>query len=501
MSSSTSDLRNSVMKAYDDASIAIQNLEDANKIRESEVRQSAIDKLSSYQSEIEVARFFEIEDKQLGDLHELMGIANSISEIISCISEGHEITLMELESDLANFVQELSLGSFQWVLNTAWASEQRSFVAGYRHVAPRGLPEEVQDEFQVELFTRCQWYLNFKSKVVGEVKLFGCLNREDYNSVEFRVSALGISSEAAHASIGNFFDRQANREDLESIRRSAPTIGGVVWSVIGWDSPGDFIKDLIIFSATGGAGKLIRWGRALKKTQRRISRSQKALDLMLNLERRIKDMEKRVDQIRSAAERIRKLKRFVEIPNKIMLAFKNLGKAEEHLKILKQVKDNVTKTHVRGIATTVAARMAADKDVKFGGAVTNELAYKSVVALVDGLPLGKKLNAMRGDINLAFLLLDRWDGNGRDKFLSYFYLLWIREFLIRYTLATIRSEKISQEKFINEFIASFGAALDSTLVDMPVLTEVRSREIVKGIVNFVRKYLVELGKELAEHLV
>jgi hypothetical protein len=406
---------------------------------------------------------------------------------------------MELATDLAEVIQKVSLGEYDWMLRISWTRERAQ--ARARALLPSEIPGEVRDDFAVGLFTMVQGNLNQSATKVKAVQDFRCLTSEDYSSLATALKIPSFGALSAQNAMQNYVDRQSVRDAAAAAQSDeGPSVLGTIWSVIGWDSPTDFLKDMVIVVATGGAGKVARWMGRLAKTAKRVEKLAGAAEKLLEIEQRLARATNRIEELANTAKKIRSLARIVQIPQKVIALFKKLEAAEEQLKILKIAGAEVTAASLRGMVSTLAARAAGSKNVSVGSTVTNELARQAVMAWLDGFPISQKIKELRSKVNFSVVILSDFSDKQLQQFLTYFWLIWAREFLVRLALSVIRKVGLTIEIAGNESISAFGAALETTLYDLPLMTEANAKWIARTLVSSLRKVLVSIAQSLAKPL-
>ena len=242
------------------------------------------------------------------------------------------------------------------------------------------------------------------------------------------MNILSFGALSADNAISNYVDSQALRSEAAAAKADdGPSTFGMIWSVIGWDSPTDFLKDAVIMVVTGGASKVVRWGSRLAKAARRVEKLAAAADNFLEVEERVRRGAKRIDELAVAAKKIRRLGNIVQVPLKIEALFKQLEAAEQQLKVVKLAGAQFTAKNLRAVVSTLAARAAGSRDLT-GSTVTNELARQAVMNWLDGSSnpqiswLSKQIKERRSKVNLSVLILSDFSAKQLEEFFEYFWL-------------------------------------------------------------------------------
>lgn len=481
------------------ASDWVTALDSANAVSESEQRKDVSKELLSRLENIVNVGFYDKTDFTDQEISTLRADVVDINDTAQAIQDSHELTLMELATDLAEVIQKLSLGEYDQMLRLSWISERRQ--AGVRALLPQEIPDEVRDDYAVALFTMVQGSLNQSSNKVQAVKEFRCLNSEDYSTQAMHLRILEFGALSARIAMENYVELQSLRAAAAKQEDDGPGVLGTIWSVIGWDSPTDFLKDMVVVVVTGGASKVARWAGRLAKTAKRFEKFVGVADKFLEIEGRLEKATKRLSELAVRARNIRTLKRMAQLEQDLFAFFNAFKEAEKQVELIKKAGEEVTAKSLRGMVSTMAARLATSQNLSAGSSITNELARLSAIAWLDGTPLSDRIKLLKETANLQILILSRFSGKIAKRFMEYFILLLAREFLVRLALAVIRKVKLTREIATNEFISAFGAALDTAFTGIPLIEKSKVESIVKTLASSLRKVVVSMGQELAKPLV
>jgi hypothetical protein len=479
-------------RAYDLASDRIANLEQCNQTHASDVRQAAIDSLRAHQEQIQALGIYEENDVSLQAIQATVQAANEILEENDHLEDTHELTLIELETDLTDLLQKLSLDEYMSILKLCWLTERRrtSFL-------PREIPAEVCDEFHVALFSKCQGRLNqiaYQSRDASRLK---CLNSDDYAPIDFAVTVLNSGNLAAQEAIDNYITLQQLKEAERAQRaESELSVGGMAWDIFGWDSPTDFLIDVGLFVVTGGGYKVARWVNRVRKVQKKAKRAAKALEKLMKLQDRARRLEHRMDQIRRSADKLRKARAIVDFPRDLAALLSKLARAADQLEALQEIGKTATKDYVRTVATSAVAKSII-KPTSVGTVASKEAVLTSMRLLLDGTPVGKKLNELRKDVTLAALIAGRGKKTWK-RLWSYLLLLIARDLVVRLGYSFAHKRALTVETVVDDLIDSFTSAVETIVVDV---TGTKSDTFVRTVMQTNRKFLTEIAKRLAKDLV
>ena len=416
-----------ISQAWELSGDLLVSLQRANSVYESERRTQVVDQLTALEQQILDLGFFEKTDFTDQERTALLDAASQIRQAQDAIKDSHDLTLMELTIDLAQLIQKLSLSEYESMLQAKWLSARRPAAA--QAILPQDIPGDVRDDFTVGLFSMMQGNLNQHAARVQAVQEFVCLNSDDYSSQATGLNILSFGALSADNAISNYVDSQALRSEAAAAKADdGPSTFGMIWSVIGWDSPTDFLKDAVIMVVTGGASKVVRWGSRLAKAARRVEKLAAAADKFLEVEERVRRGAKRIDELAVAAKKIRRLGNIVQVPLKIEALFKQLEAAEQQLKVVKLAGAQFTAKNLRAVVSTLAARAAGSRDLITGSTVTNELARQAVMNWLDGSSnpqiswLSKQIKERRSKVNLSVLILSDFSAKQLEQFFEYFWL-------------------------------------------------------------------------------
>jgi hypothetical protein len=491
-----------VNKAYEQATTRIANLVESNEKRPSEIRQVAIDALKAHQEQIENIGFFEKDDFSLDEIKATIEAANAIGAAEDRLDDTHEFTLMELESDFAQVLQKLSLNQYFWMLKGHWWSAKRP--KKYSLGLPDQIPEEVCDEFNVGVFNKTQGRLNQIAYNVRDVARRKCLNSDDYSPADFNGAVLNACKYSAQEATDNYIALQKLKAAERAAREeNEVSIGGQIWDVIGWDSPTDFLWDVGLAIVTGGASKVVRWGKRIVKATQKASKAVTKLEKLLKIEERARKLEHRIQEVRAAAERLKKAKKFLELPERIRQAISIVNSAQGKLTVSKLVASKVTADYLRSVASSVVAKstgMAGSAQV--GAALSKEMAKASIIAYLNGTPLGKEITELKGKINYTVMIASGFNQKARERVLHYFALIFVREFIARMAITIAHKRtSITVDSFVNDFVDSLSTAVEAVVLEIPFVAEAKLKLLGRTIVTSIRKVISEIGKDLAGDIV
>jgi len=482
----TASQRQTIQKAFDDGNEWVGRLLKANEARESEIRSSVAEELSELTVEIGEKGFFEETDFVEEEQEYINGCALSISETIESIKDSNEIVRAEIGSDLADLVTKLAQRGYDKFLNFHWLSLRRQYTL------PKDLPDEVVDEYNIHLFNLCKGSLTQIAINSYPVSDQSCLNTDDYNTDNFSNLVFNNSLTAAQMATDSYRQLQALKAEEKAAREAAHvSVASRIWAIVGWDSPMDFLIDVGLTVATGGASKIVRWGKTAIKATKRLKRGVNAAERVLRLEQRAARMEHRVQEIRKAAEAFKKARAATHIPAKLLAGLREIEKAERTLKFLAEMKAKVQPDYIRALVSTIAAKNLTGGEAHSGSAATYELAKQSIFAKLDGSPLGARIQEFREDLHFEILIVgtERQAAEQRSLILSLLALLVIREMIARLTIQTARKRTVSLEIFVNEFTGAFFNAVESIMMDLPLLSKARASELARTFISTIRKII------------
>lgn len=487
--------RSAINTAYVDSVDAVDRLTHANDRHESDQRHGLINDLQAHQQQLENLGFFERDDFSDPEIVAIQDAADELVQLIAHIEDMNGLTQMELEGDLAHCIQQVCLDAFSGTLKAAWAREKR------RYGLADPMPDDVVDLFHMQILVRIQGRLNQLARRAKAAQADACLNSDDYSNRMFvaaqfdAVMKAGPDAVAEHARLQQL--RASVRQAQQQQRDSQPTMAGLIWDVVGWDSPWDFAKDLVVTAVFSGA-KLARWGMRIRKAKDRVARARKVTERLTHLHDKLTQTEKRVQQIRDNVQRLRKLKALRSLPNKLMAAFKRLEQAQEQVKLLQVVAKEVRLSYIRGVASGAAAGLVhPGSTASLAAQGSNEGARQAVLNYLNGTALFKRVGELREIINWK-TLLSAQSKTTQDVIIGeYIALLWLQEMLVRFSLAVMRQQAITKQIVVDEAIASSGAVVERALLDLSIIPENIATEAGRTVIATVRKIMVTFGQDLA----
>jgi hypothetical protein len=484
---------NFVKRAYEQAERRIEDLIECNHINESKIRQTVIDTLFEYLAQIYDLRYQWRTNFSPDEINAIIEAARQLNAAQEALDNSNDYTLMELTLDLAQVLQNLSLEVDLPVLTNKWAAVKRSSP----YPIPDVVPEDVRDEFTVGMFTRIQGRLNSIAYKIRDIAWRRCLNSDDYypprdftNAV---TNAINLSCDEA---ISTYLMLQKLRAAQRAAGGDELSIGGLIWDVIGWDSPYDFLIDLALTVGTGGVGKAVRWTEKVAALTIKLETKVGKVEKTLKIVERARRIEDRILEVRRAAERLKKAKNILELPRKLKLAFESIKTAEGALRVEKLVGETMTRKYIQNVASSFAAKIIVSKSPNVISAVSKELAMTSILHYLDGTPLGNRIKEEKVHFHYTLLIVSGFKGKNLERLIVYFALLVARQFIARMAIMTLHKFSWAAEYVIKEFIDSAGSALETLLSDMPLLSAYQKQWLASSIISTIRKTLGEIAKSL-----
>ncbi|MES2482518.1 MAG: hypothetical protein V4609_11025 [Pseudomonadota bacterium] len=488
--------RSTINTAYVDSLGAVDRLTHANERHESDQRLGLIGDLQAHQQQLENLGFFDKDDFTDPEIVAIQDAADELGQLIAHIEDMNGLTQMELEGDLANLVQRICVDAFSGILKLAWTREKGK----YGLADP--MPVDVVDLFHMQILVRVQGRLNQLARRAKAVLSDACLNSDDYSGRMFMAAEVdavmkaGPEAVAEHARLQQL--RQSVREAQQQQRDSQPTMAGLVWDVVGWDSPWDFAKDMVVTAVFSGS-KVARWGMRIRKAKDRLARARKVTERLTHLKDKLTQTEKRVQQIRNYVQRLNKLKALRALPNKLMAAFKRLENAQEQVKLLQLVAKEVRLSYIRGVASGAAAGLVhPGSTTSVGAQASNEAARQALINYLDGTAIFKRVNELREIINWK-TLLHAQSKTTQDVIIGeYVFLLWLQELLVRLSLTVMRKQAVTAQIVVDEAITASGAVVERALLDLSIIPENIATEAGRTVIATARKIMVKFGQDLAK---
>ena len=492
MTDFTPSQRQAIQKAFDNGIDWVERLLKANESRESVIRASVAQELSDLTGEIGEKGFFDQSDFVPEEQEYINTCVVSINETVESIQDSNDIVRAEIGTDLAELVTKLAQRGYDKLLDAHWLSLARQYKL------PRSPPEDVQDEFNVHLFNLCKGRLTQVAINSYPVSDQGCLNTDDYDADNFGFMVVEKSKTAAEMATNSYREFQALKAEEKAAREAAHvSVASRIWAFVGWDSPMDFLVDVGLTVATGGASKIVRWGQKAVKATKRLKRGVNAAERVLKLEKRALRMERRAQEVRKAAEAFKKGRAAANIPMKLLAALREISKAEKQLKLLSEMTSRVKPDYIRSLVSTIASRNLKGGEANSGSAATYELARQSILSLVNGGVLGAMIEESREDVSFTALIFgtDREQSSQRNNIFLLLALLITREMIVRLTIQTARKRSISVEIFFTEFEGAFFNALESIMMDMPVMSKARASDLARTFISTIRKIIAGMAQK------
>jgi hypothetical protein len=503
--------RDTIAQLYTNGVLWGDNLEKCNESSTSSTRDDYLNKIRELLKTIDESGFFERADFTEQEQNSIIEAANEISGVITHIKAEHDLTLCAIETDLADLLQRIPLDAFLGILRGRWALARRQYAR-----LPKDVPDVVIDAYNVGIFTRCEFMLNQRAKTLKPIAALQCLNSDDYGNPWF----VGMQTRAVHLSsqetIADYAQYQTAKDEAHALAKlnEPPGIGGLIWSVIGWDDPWDFLKDMAFMAATGGAGKAARWAKRLNDVRKDLKKAKRYLR---NLEGAIAKIEARMHTARSHAQAIKRSWTIRKIPQRIKKAIETLADLKKQQALIASAGTALTGSTIRAVITSVTANLAVNKQSRnLSAQATLELAQVSARQFLEARKPFDKIPILRTSVNVTAFLRSRGTGTHETLLMEYFAWVWLEEFIVRVVLAVghqsnfsmtviqnltgdLSKPILSPQILLDEGIAALGAAVQRIWrEDLSFLDETIGKELAEWVVSFGRKSLVELLQKVVE---
>lgn len=505
------EVRQAVEAAYNNASAWSENLDWSNGTSHSDIRDDYIRAIDELQQKIDTIGLFDKNDFTPDEQREVLALTNELGIVLQHIKAQHDLTLIELEMDISDLVQRISLDKFLWLLRSRWTMARRRYPP-----LPKDIPDIVCDAFHVGLFERAEYVLNQLAARLKPVAQVACLNPDDYSNVWFVAMEMRCSNLACDAAIGDFIQLDIDKKNAAAAAKlnEGPSVGGIIWGIIGWDDPWDFAKDVVLFSVTGGASKLYRYGKKLNSARKLVTKSARALR---RLETAAVKLEARLHNVRNAAQRLKRLNTLRRIPDRIKKAFEEFQDARKAYELVTTAGKAVTGVILRGVLTSVATDMAINKTSKsLTVRASNESVRVAAIRALEKVPPFNRIPVIRDAIGWTALFRTRGTG-GHDALIGqYVAYVWLQEFAVRIVMAVVHQSNltaatinriagdktrpiISAKMATDEAIAALGSAVERIWRDdLTFLPEALGEQTARYVVAFGRKTLVKLVQDLVK---
>src|ERR1051325_1898509 len=170
--------------------------------------------------------------------------------------------------------------------------------------------------------------------------------------------------------------------------------------------------------------------------------------------------------------------------------------SQQQDKALAEMKKQVQPDYIRSLASTLLSRSVSPGDVNAASAATYELARQSILSALNGTVLGKMIEELREDVNYTSLIFgrERERKEQRQNVLILFILLTCREMIVRLAIQTARKRTVGLELFVTEFEGAVLFAIDSMLIDTPILSRVKANELARTLFSTIRKAITGMAQ-------
>jgi len=486
-----------IRERYDAGAELLSRLEAANEIIASDFRSERAAELDDVLQALVAIGLFEDsamltpEDETL-----LVEYDAELDEIIFEAQSVNDMASIELQIQHAQLLQHILGHEGIGILKLVWL---RASPLNRK----REVPPEVHDLYSVEYFNRVHFAAGIQAKKCQRIIEMGCANGEDFSGLTIKAGAVTAQHQSAQIATATYLDYEAKQralEDLEKQIDASPGIVSQIWSVIGWDDPVDFLSDVVLTVATGGAGKAAKWAGKLYKVKRRISKAKKIAGRLQRLEDQLERIHKGYDKVFVAAGRIRKLKDWRRIPLALAKMLNRLEKHEAQLEHLQSIRNAFLLSFGRGAVSTIVANIINGDFKGVASDLTKEGAKQSIDHYLNAKPFFADIERIRRSAIFKSVLLAPNRTDAAEKvFWRYFSLLVTREFVARAMIAVARKRAISADMALDVFIESLGSALESIIADHPLIpggTNKLVQPIVRTALSTARKVLVNFAKDL-----
>lgn len=479
-----------------------KGLADANDIKKSSIRQEYADICAATRFDIMKA----IESNDRNALKDLEAVAQSIHLDL----EEHAYAAEDLFADFfAQSILELDgvrADSLLKVINSVGAAKSTTEYILRTQWLRYGfgkelIPPEVRDIYVTYCFQMVQVRLNQFAIKMGKIKTLGMFhNGQD---VPLRIIVLPLYLSAAKRAIRQYIKLKKKRKWLAILNeRNNPGLAKRIWSVVGWDSYGEFLTDMGLLVISGGGSAVVRFTRKIHKAvkvKRKVGRVRKlrkvikaeeeALENALNARRRAL---KRYDDWRHNAQKRKNLKKAVkEVNETVGKIFDEIMRlTRQYVKSASATKELVetiraSKSLVAGIATSYSAETllneATENDPNIGKIAKKEaLRYAAFEKLKEIDWFGKGIEDLADEYRASLV---PGVGKNTDVFWRWFGRTLTREFAVRYLEQVLRGRTFRLDTVL---IDALGKTVESMLLQMTGSESVSS-EIAKQLAAVFRK--------------
>lgn len=493
MSDFAQELRDAIAENYFVADDWIENLKQANEKHDSDIRLAQIAEFAGHQRQLESLAFFEKIDFTQPEKDAIITASNEIADLVEYIQNRSDVTLIELETDIAALLQKLPLDELFQFLRLSWDVAKRYYPL------PVDIPEEVRDAFDIGVLARAQVSLNQLALRVKPVAAEKCLNQDDYSPLWFAGLEYRAASTSGKAAVDDHITllrtRQSAQAAAAQTQALTPNVAGKIWSVIGWDDPWDFAKDVVLSIVPGY--KALRWGRRLLKAKKHAARAKKYAEKIAKFHDSIKQAENKISKIQDAAKKIRRLKALSEVPAKIRAAFTKLEKADEQVRLLSRIGNQVKRDYLRGVVTTATADIVANRrSTNIHDAAVTEAARTAITDYLLTTPMFKRVAELRDIVGWTSLLMRQSKGDRDNLIAEYAVKSWLLEASVRLCMRIFSNLDLNAKIVLKELIDASGAATERLLRDLQIVPTDVITKTSRWVMSLVRKLAVEFLQKL-----
>jgi hypothetical protein len=507
----SAETRAAIQATYDSCYGWIDNLEEGNQKSPSGIRDDYLSTLSELQQKIEHAGFFDKADFTPEEQNAIIALANEIAGVTRHIKTQNDLVLCELETDIADLVHRIALDTFAALLRGRWVVARRNYER-----LPKQIPDEVYDAFNVGMFTRAEYMLNRRATVLKPIAGEGCLNPDDYSNTWFVGMELKAADLSSVQTVDDYIQLDIDKRNAQLAAKlnESPSLGGIIWDIVGWDDPWDFAKDMVLLYVTGGTSKIVRWGKRLNAARKEVTKLTRRLR---TLEGAIAKAEARLYKVTETAQKVKRLRSIGRIPEKIKKAFEALQDAKKQVELIAAVGRAITGDAIRNILTSVAANMAVNQSSKpLSTQASYEMVRMSAMQALEKLPPFTRIPTLRSSIGWTALFRTRGTGDHDALIGQYVAYVWLQEFVVRIVLAIAHQSNLSFKMMSNiagdrsqpivtvkmardEAIAALGSAVERIWRDdLPFVPATVGEPVKRYVVALGRKALVELVQKVAD---
>jgi hypothetical protein len=274
-------------------------------------------------------------------------------------------------------------------------------------------------------------------------------------------------------------------------------MGEKIWTVLGWDSPEDFIKDAVLLVATGSAGKFLRWSEKLYKINKRVSVYKKRFERFKKLKARLEIVEQEAKRIADTAKIIGAIRDASRLKDLLVKLLNTLTSEKKDREVKLLLGSTYAKNMFRSTFTSATAEFVEGKSPSIVSTATKEITIPVIEKYLEQFQPFSKIPNLEKEIKRNYILLQRVTEREEEMLTEYLFLLFASSFLARMFISSWQKSTVTEEMITSNIFEAIGSAVEKAVLDHPLAPKWFAKEISLYVIKLAREILTVLVKKLS----